>query len=195
MRLSTKTIAAVILIFVLNFKQKTVLKIEAMNRIVVFLAVLAITASSCKIFQKSSGRAESAYTTDTTAPTKVFTVPGSESTNNQPTAVSKPDPVTDEKPIAMRKEQVSFTSQTDQNANAGNTFFVILGSFGQLDNAKNFRTTLIDEGFTPIILHSETGFYRVCVNSYKSESEARGRVAQVRNAFTKYNDVWLLIKE
>lgn len=166
-----------------------------MNRIVVLLAILAITASSCKIFQKSSGQAESQYTSDTTTPTKVFTVPGSKTENTQPAAVTKSETVSDEKPIAMRKEQVSFTSQSDQNANAGNTFFVILGSFGQLDNAKNFRTTLIDEGFTPIILHSETGFYRVCVNSYKNESEARGRVAQVRNAFPQYSDVWLLIKE
>ncbi len=166
-----------------------------MKRIAIILMVLAVVTSSCKIFQKSSGQAESEYTTDTTAPTKVFTVPGSETTTTQPTAVTKPEPVVDEKPIAIRKEQVSFTNQTDQTANAGNTFFVILGSFSQLDNAKNYRTTLIDEGFTPIILHSETGYYRVCVNSYKSESEARGRVAQVRNAFPKYSDVWLLIKE
>lgn len=166
-----------------------------MNRIVVLLAILAITASSCKIFQKSSGQAESAYTSDTTAPTKVFTVPGTETNDAKPTTATKPEPVADEKPIAIRKEQVSFTNQNDQSANAGNTFFVILGSFSSLDNAKNYRTTLIDEGFTPIILHSETGYYRVCVNSYKSESEARGRVAQVRNAFPKYSDVWLLIKE
>lgn len=165
-----------------------------MKRIVVLMVVVATVASSCKIF-KQPAQAESAYTTDTTAPTKVFTVPGSETTTTQPTAVTKPEPVVDEKPIAVRKEQVSFTNQTDQSANAGNTFFVILGSFSQLDNAKNYRTTLIDEGFTPIILHSETGYYRVCVNSYQSENEARGRVAQVRNAFPKYSDVWLLIKE
>ena len=164
------------------------------NRLVVLLAILAISASSCKIF-KQPAQAESEYTTDTTAPTKVFTVPGSETKSTQPTAVTKPGPVVDEKPIAVRKEQVSFTNETDQSANAGNTFFVILGSFSQLDNAKNYRTTLLDEGFTPIILHSETGYYRVCVNSYKSETEARGRVAQVRNAFPKYSDVWLLIKE
>lgn len=166
-----------------------------MNRIVVLLAILVITASSCKIFKQPAAQVESQYTTDTTAPTKVFTVPGSETQNTQPTAVTKVEPVADEKPIAVRKEQVSFTSETDQSANAGNTYFVILGSFGQLDNAKNYRSTLIDEGFTPIILHSETGYYRVCVNSYKAESEARGRVAQVRNAFPKYSDVWLLIKE
>ncbi|MDX8337944.1 SPOR domain-containing protein [Draconibacterium sp. IB214405] len=165
-----------------------------MKRIVILLVVVATVASSCKIF-KQPAQAESEYTTDTTAPTKVFTVPGTETTDAQPTAVTKSEPVADVKPIAVRKEQVSFTNQTDQTANAGNTFFVILGSFGQLDNAKNYRTTLIDEGFTPIILHSETGYYRVCVNSYKSESEARGRVAQVRNAFPKYSDVWLLIKE
>ncbi|HYQ58964.1 MAG TPA: SPOR domain-containing protein [Draconibacterium sp.] len=162
-----------------------------MNRLVVLFVVLAITASSCKIFKKST-QAESQYTTDTTAPTKVFTVPGSETNDVTPTAA--PAPVVDEKPIAVRQEQVSFTNQNDQAANEGNTFFVILGSFSQLDNAKNYRTTLIDEGFTPIILHSETGYYRVCVNSYKIESEARSRVAQVRQAFPKYSDVWLLIK-
>ncbi|WP_347839198.1 SPOR domain-containing protein [uncultured Draconibacterium sp.] len=165
-----------------------------MNRLVILLVVLAVATSSCKIF-KQPAQSESAYTTDNTAPTKVFTVPGSETTDSKPTVAPKPEPVVDEKPIAVRKEQVSFTNQSDQNANAGNTFFVILGSFSQLDNAKNFRTTLLDEGFTPIILHSETGYYRVCVNSYKSESEARSRVSQVRNAFAKYSDVWLLIKE
>lgn len=141
--------------------------------------------SSCKTIKQP---AQSEYTSDPTTETKVFTVPGSETK-------AEPAPIVDEKPIAVRKEQVSFTEQVDQSANAGNTFFVIIGSFSQLDNAKNYRTTLLDEGFTPIILHSETGYYRICTNSYKSESEARSRVSQIRQAFPKYSDVWLLIKE
>lgn len=159
-----------------------------MNRISIIAVALVLVFSACKTIKQP---AQSEYTYDNTAATKVFTVPGAETK----TEAAKPVPVVDEKPIAIRKEQVSFTDQQDRNTNEGNTYFVILGSFGQLDNAKNYRTTLLDEGFTPIILHSETGYYRVCVNSYKNEAEARSRVAQIRQAFDKYSDVWLLIKE
>ncbi len=164
-------------------------KLKEMKRITLLFAAFILVFSACKTIKQP---AQSEYTTDNTAPTKVFTVPGSETT----TAVEKPaPPVVDEKPIAIRKEQVSFTDQQDKVKNEGNTYFVILGSFSQLENAKNYRTTLLNEGFTPIILHSETGYYRVCVNSYKNETEARSRVAQIRQAFEKYSDVWLLIKE
>lgn len=170
-----------------------------MKKIVVVVAVLAVLFSSCRLF-KDPAQSESQYTTDNTTETKVFTVPEQETTKPEPKpepVVTQPEPapIADEKPIAVRKEQVSFTEQSDQSANAGNTFFVILGSFSQLDNAKNARTQMMGEGFTPIILHSETGYYRVCVNSYKSEGEARGRVSQIRQTFPKYADVWLLIKE
>jgi len=71
---------------------------------------------------------------------------------------------------------------------------VILGSFSNLNNARNYRETLLNQGFTPIILHSETGYYRVCVNSYQNEIEARSRVSQIRQSYPQYADVWLLIK-
>ncbi|MEN8117805.1 MAG: SPOR domain-containing protein [Bacteroidota bacterium] len=151
-----------------------------MKRIVLIIAALAFVFTACKTTKQ---QAQSEYTSEPTAETKVFTVPGTETK------------VADEKPVAVRKEQVSFTNQEDKSQNEANTYFVILGSFSQLDNAKNYRQTMLDEGFTPIILHSETGYYRVCVNSYKNETEARSRVAQVRQAFPKYSDVWLLIKE
>jgi cell division protein FtsN len=158
-----------------------------MRRILFLFALVILVMSACKTIKQP---AQSEYTAEPTAETKVFTVP---ETTTAP--VAEPAPVVDEKPVSIRKEQVSFTDQNDQNANAGNTFFVILGSFGQLDNAKNFRTTLLNEGFTPIILHSETGYYRVCVNSYRGEAEARSRVSQIRQGFPKYSDLWLLIKE
>jgi cell division protein FtsN len=160
-----------------------------MNKILFFLSALIFLASACKTV-KQPARPESQYTTDPSVQPKVFTVP-SEETKTDVT----PKKVADEKPIAVRKEQVTFTQVEDRSGNENNTYFVILGSFSQLDNAKNYRETLLDEGFTPIILHSETGYYRVCVDSYKSETEARSRVTQIRQAFPKYADVWLLIKE
>ncbi|MCG6188264.1 SPOR domain-containing protein [Maribellus maritimus] len=160
-----------------------------MKRIITISIVLVIGLAACKTTKQA---AQSPYTTDPTTQPKVFSVP----TSSTETVTKKEEPKTvEEKPVSMRKEQVSFTQQADRVSNEANSFFVIIGSFSQLENAKNYRETLLSEGFTPIILHSETGYYRVCVNSYKNEQEARTRVSQVRQAFPKYSDIWLLIKE
>ncbi len=156
-----------------------------MKRIFYFIMVVfAFTA--CKTTKQQS---QSPYTSDPTGQPKVFSVPGTEP------AATQPKTTQDDKPISTKTEQVSFTQQEDRTGNETNTYFVIIGSFSQLDNAKNYRETLLNEGFTPIILHSETGYYRVCVNSYKNETEARTRIKELRQAFPKYSDVWLLIKE
>jgi cell division protein FtsN len=156
-----------------------------MNRIIIFAILIAFAFTACKTTKKQP---QSQYTSDPSVQPKVFTVP--ETTKKE---VEKA-PV-DEKPVSIRKEQVTFTQPEDRAGNETNSYFVILGSFGQLDNAKNFRETLLNEGFTPIILHSETGYYRVCVNSFKNQMEARTRVTELRQAFPKYSDLWLLIKE
>jgi cell division protein FtsN len=154
-----------------------------MKRIMFFVIVVVIALSACKTTKKQP---QAQYTPPDAQP-KVFTVPETKET-------AKPAATT-EKSVSLRKESVTFTEAADKTKNEANTYFVILGSFGQLDNAKNFRETLLNEGFTPIILHSETGYYRVCVNSYKGETEARARVAEIRQAFPKYSDLWLLIKQ
>ncbi len=157
-------------------------------RRIFFITIIAVLAlASCKTTKQP---AQSPYTTDTTSQPKVFSVP----TSSETTIKEQPK-VADVSPIAVRKEQVTFTQPEDRSQNETNTFFVIIGSFSQLENAKNYRETLLGEGFTPIILHSETGYYRVCINSYKNEQEARTRIAQVRQAYQKYSDIWLLVKE
>jgi cell division protein FtsN len=166
-----------------------------MNRIILIAVVIVFAFSACKTTKQP---VQSQYTSDPTSETKVFSVPAPKAkteTKIEPMKVEKIEKVVEEKPIAMRKEQVSFTQQEDRSGNENNTYFVIIGSFSQLDNAKNYRKVLLDEGFTPIILHSETGYYRVCVDSFKSETEARNRVSKLRQAFPKYSDSWLLIKE
>jgi cell division protein FtsN len=149
-----------------------------------FVIIVAMAFSACKTTKKQP---QAQYTPPDAQP-KVFTVP-------ETTEAAKPATTAADKTVSLRKESVTFTEAADKTKNEANTYFVILGSFGQLDNAKNFRETLLNEGFTPIILHSETGFYRVCVNSYKGEAEARTRVTEIRQAFPKYSDLWLLIKQ
>ena len=152
-----------------------------MRRILFFAFVMVLTLASCN----SSRKAAQSSSTDT-AP-RVFSVPSASEPASNTTA-------TESSSVAMRREQISFTQQEDIAIHEQNSYFVIVGSFSQLENARNFRETLLREGFSPIILHSETGNYRVCINSYKGEQEARSRVAQVRQAYSKYSDIWLLIR-
>lgn len=165
-----------------------------MKRILLFALFIGLVFSGCKSKKQLP---QSQYTAEPKSGQKVFTVPETttqevEKETPPPAEVKKEEP---KEPVMMRKEQVSFTSNEDKNLNERNNFFVILGSFSYLDNAKNFRTDLLDQGFTPIILHSETGYYRVCVNSYQNEADARNRVADIRSSYPKYADVWLLIKD
>ncbi len=120
------------------------------------------------------------------------------------TAVERPvqeivqEPVVEPQPqpqqvadIPIRSERFTFEREEQTVAH---DYFVIVGSYGNVNNAERARTILTRQGFTPIILKSETGLNRLCVNSYTSEAEARSRVAQIRANFPEYHDAWLLIR-
>jgi cell division septation protein DedD len=154
-----------------------------MKKVLLFMLIVSITLVSCKTTKKTAkGPFEPATTGQATTNTKVFTVPQ----NNTP------ESTTGEKSYSTRKEAITFVQPEEQNQNG---FFVIVGSFSSLENAKNFRQTLTGEGFKPVIVQSETGFFRVFVDSYTTESAARNRLMQVRQNYPKYGDAWLLIKK
>lgn len=100
------------------------------------------------------------------------------------------------KPANVASKEERFSVAEGETANYGtNKFFVIMGSFSVLENAKRLKETLINENFKPIIVMNENGMYRVCGNSYDEESAARARIAEVRGSYPKYSDIWLLIKK
>lgn len=102
----------------------------------------------------------------------------------------EPEPVAK---IVVKEEKVSIAE--GESASLGSKrYYVILGSFEVYSNAQNFKKQLMREDFFPGILVNENGLYRVCVDSFDDESNARKRVAGIRTRFEKYNDVWLLIK-
>lgn len=151
--------------------------------ILVFAAtVMMVSCKSSKKATTSPYKPASEESTTTTQP-KVFTIPDTKTT----TSVAKNEPT-----VPVRKESFTFTQPQD---NTKNGFFIIVGSFSSMENAKNFRQTLISEGFSPIIVQSETGFYRVTVDSFNNETDARRRLLQIRESFPKYADTWLLIKQ
>jgi len=97
---------------------------------------------------------------------------------------------------SVSSKEERFSTAQGETANYGaNKYFVILGSFSVLENAKRLKETLKSEGFNPVILMNESGMYRVCGNNYSDESAARARIAEVREKYSKYSDIWLLIKK
>ena len=152
-----------------------------MKKVFFILAAVAICFASCKSKKATQSAFEPAVqkTVATTEP-KVFQVPEQ---------VEAPKQV--EESIPIRKESFTFTESKDETLNS---YFIILGSFRNMENARKFRQELMTQGFTPIIVESETGYFRVTVDSYTNESDARSRLLQIRQNYSKYNDAWLLIK-
>lgn len=93
--------------------------------------------------------------------------------------------------IVVREEKVTNVDVNEPDYN----YYVIIGSFQSLDNARNFRSQLVNEGFAPIILESEIGFFRVSVAAFNEEQPTRNRIGQIRLQYPIYNDVWLLKKK
>lgn len=171
-----------------------------MKRIILVAFTLALLTSGCKVF-KSSKKSE-APKTETTAETKVFSVPAPKNTIREnptsdtmyETADKAATGTAAAKPVSIRSESFTMTSE-DQAAYGNKKFNVIVGSFSSNENAGKFKQELIQQGFKPFILHSETGYYRLCVDSFNDEAAARSRVQNIRTQYPKYADSWLLIKK
>jgi cell division protein FtsN len=148
------------------------------NRFVLVALTAVFIFSSCASLRKGSSRfdsSDSIYVQEDQPKVTVKEAP-------------KPDPAP-EPAIVVRQEKVTPVEHTGP----GYGYYIIIGSFQVLDNARRFRTDLIQEGFTPMMLESEHGFFRVSVAAYNDELEARARLGEIRRQYEKYSDVWLLI--
>jgi cell division protein FtsN len=163
-----------------------------MKRIILVAFTLAFLTSGCKVFK--SKKSQAAPKTETSAETKVFSVPAVRENPTSDTMYETADKSVTGKPVSVRSENFTFSAE-DQAAYGSKSFFVIVGSFSSNENAGRFKQELVQLGFKPIILHSETGYYRVCVDSFNDEAAARNRVQKIRVEYPKYADSWLLIKK
>jgi cell division protein FtsN len=171
-----------------------------MKRIILVAFTLALLTSGCKVF-KSSKKSQ-APQTETSAETKVFSVPAPKSTVREnpvsdtmyETADKPATGTAAAKPVSIRSESFTMTSE-DQAAYGNKKFKVIVGSFSSNENAGKFKQELIQQGFKPFVVHGETGYYRVCVDSFNDEAAARSRVQNIRVQYPKYADSWLLIQK
>jgi cell division protein FtsN len=168
-----------------------------MKRIILAALTLALLSSGCKVF-KSSKKSKEAPKTEAAAETKVFSVPApKQEVRDNPTSDTMYETADNSgtgKAVSTRSEKFTMSAE-DQAAYGNKTFFVIVGSFSSNENANKFKQDLTKQGFKPIILHSETGNFRVCVDTFTDEAAARSRVQKIRLDYPKYADSWLLIKK
>ncbi|MGD9555685.1 MAG: SPOR domain-containing protein [Mangrovibacterium sp.] len=156
-----------------------------------FVIVLALSA--CKT-QRTLPKQETAPTETVSKEepaTKVFSAPATQPAYQQPAPATRYESST---PVRAQSESFTYANQGDAGKYAGK-FFVIIGSFSSMENANRYKQELAPLGFSPIVLRSETGYYRVCVNAYTDEATARERIHQIRTDYPKYADTWLLIKK
>ena len=122
-----------------------------------------------------------------------LTICSCSSTKKTTTSVPPPLPEDNTKTeITVRSEKVTPVDPSDR---AMYRFYVIIGSFKNVDNARKENITLANKGFTPVILKSESGLYRISVGGYDDESAARSKIAGIRAAYKEHSDVWLLIRK
>lgn len=151
------------------------------NTIILILMVSALMFS-CKTVKK-------AETQQPAEPVSVQKI--AEEKNDTPEEVITPEVET---PIVIKTEDVSLAEDEDQSKE-GFAFYVIIGSFANPENAANYKTQLIEKGFSPVLLNSESGLIRVAVNQTNSEQEARQDIMNIRVRYPKHKDVWLLKKK
>ena len=105
-------------------------------------------------------------------------------THNLPVASSQPE-------ITVRTESVKLIDQTDTLRK----YYVIIGSFRSIDNARQYNSDMQEKGFASTILESENGLYRISAGGYDAENAARAKIAEIRANYDEHGDVWLLLSK
>ncbi len=149
-----------------------------MKRGVLIIMVLALVAASCGGVKKRSKKGA------VPPPTPAVV---QEPVKQAPVAVVVPEPIreVEEKIVPVDNKPVD-----------PHRYFVIIGSFRSIDNARKHQADIAVDGFrVSDLMRNEAGLYRVSVLATDDVSAARTEIMRIRSRFPKYNDVWLLISK
>ena len=95
-------------------------------------------------------------------------------------------------PIKEVEEKVVSVTGSEQSYHR---YYVIIGSFRYIENAKKHQRIVLEDGFSSELLRNESGLFRVSVLSTDNIAAARDDIRRIRSFFPKYNDTWLLIQK
>lgn len=81
-------------------------------------------------------------------------------------------------------------STTESTPNSGTTYYIIAGSFTNLENAKVRKAALDNAGYSATILEKENGYYRISIASFGSEQQAKNKLDEL-NQNNAIKDMWI----
>ncbi len=151
-------------------------------RIFLFAGVLSLTLVSCKSKQKVTEipAATVPATTQTTAPVV-----------SPRTAVSRTTASTHQHEVT-RSESFRLAEGETNSTSISKKYHVVVGSFGNHDNARRLRTTLNNQGNEAFTVQNESGMLRVIVASYDQYTEAKSHIERIKGTYT---DAWVLVQK
>lgn len=71
-------------------------------------------------------------------------------------------------------------------------YCIVAKTFINKTNARSFLGRMEDEGYPAVLIQNEELVYRIIIASFKTETEARNRLEQIRRTFP---DAWILVKK
>ena len=88
--------------------------------------------------------------------------------------------------------------QNEEPPKPADKYFLIAGSFADRNNAEEFKTELVADGYQSLVLERPQGpngeFYKVSYKSFYDRNEAYSELRTARNSEGRSN-VWLLVKK
>lgn len=114
-------------------------------------------------------------------------------------AVTTPEPApapvqqtTPAQPEVTRSESFKLASG-ETNADALKyKYHVVVGSFGNHDNARNLRAKLVTQGNSSFVAENESGMLRVIIASFNDYNAAHAKINQIK---ATYADAWVLVQK
>jgi nucleoid DNA-binding protein len=96
---------------------------------------------------------------------------------------------------ATRKEVALFYSEPekeyDEDIISGTgKYYIVAGSFKKLGNAQRLKTDLLNHGYSPQILQTKNGYYRVILSSFNNRNIAIRELERIRKDLNR--PVWIL---
>ena len=167
------------------------------SKVFLLIIVCILAVYSCKsVRQTAQGEAASVVTANdiTIVDGRALLVSAADTVSAPTLANLALDAGDDSTPsITVRTESVTLADRGDIETMFA--FYVIIGSFREIVNARQYSEELTSKGFSPVILVSELGLFRVSVGGYDQENLARQQITQIRANHEEHADVWLLVRK
>lgn len=161
-------------------------------RLIIALAIVMGTASSCKSKQQITEVPAGANAKATTV--------AKPATEQQAAVVETPAASTQTSNAGSgnynQEQEVTrnenFTLVDGESSAFKNKYHVVVGSFSKPENARGLQTTLKSEGNSALVVKNEKGMFRVLIASFNDYYKAHDRIKQISGRFP---DAWVLVQK